>query len=126
MIEISDAELTVMHCIWQNHPCTAAEVVEQLQHKAWHEKTIKTLLNRLISKGVLSYQKQGKAYLYSPCIDQNAYQQQASSSFIKKLFAGRLTPLIASFTQQHQVSADDLAALKQLVTKLEQEGKKHD
>ncbi len=126
MIEISDAELTIMHCIWQHHPCTAAQVIEQLQHKAWHEKTIKTLLNRLISKGALSYQKQGKAYIYSPCIEQHAYQQQASSSFIKKLFAGRLTPLVASFSQQHAVSADDLAALKQLVAKLEQEGKNHD
>ena len=121
MIEISDAELTVMQILWQQHPCTAAEVIARLQHKDWHEKTIKTLLNRLVSKGALSYQKQGKAYLYSPAIDCSRYQQQASSSFIKKLFSGPLTPLVASFTAQHQVSATDLAALKELVNRLEQD-----
>ncbi|OZB43431.1 MAG: transcriptional regulator [Alishewanella sp. 34-51-39] len=121
MIEISDAELTVMQILWQQHPSTAAEVIARLQHKDWHEKTIKTLLNRLVSKGALSYQKQGKAYLYSPAIDCSLYQQQASSSFIKKLFSGQLTPLVASFTARHQVSATDLAALKELVNRLEQD-----
>lgn len=124
MIDISDAELEVMHAIWQKHPCTAAEVINRLQQKNWHEKTVKTLLNRLITKGALTFEKQSKAYLYSPCIARQDYQQQASSSFIKKLFAGRLTPLVASFTQKHQVSADDLAALKKLVAQLEEsEGK---
>ncbi|MDP4537163.1 BlaI/MecI/CopY family transcriptional regulator [Alkalimonas collagenimarina] len=122
MLDISNAELDVMQVIWQQAPCTAADVISRLQqHKDWHEKTVKTLLNRLVSKGALSYQKQGRAYLYSPCIAQQDYQQQASGNFIDRLFAGRVAPLVASFARKHDVSAADLAELKQLVADLEQE-----
>lgn len=122
MLDISNAELDVMQIIWQQHPCTAAEVIARLQQqKDWHEKTIKTLLNRLVTKGALSYQTQGRAYLYSPCIAQQDYQQQASGSFVQKLFAGRVAPLVASFTSKHELSSADLAELKQLVAELEQQ-----
>ena len=122
MLDISNAELEVMQVLWQKHPSTAADVISCLQQqKDWHEKTIKTLLNRLVSKGALSYQKQGRAYLYSPCVAQQDYQQQASGSFVQKLFAGRVAPLVASFARKHDLSAADLAELKQLVAELEQD-----
>lgn len=121
MLDISNAELAVMQVIWQRSPCTAAEIVQQLQQqKDWHEKTVKTLLNRLVSKGALAYETQGRAYLYSPLIAKQDYQQQASGNFVQKLFAGRIAPLVASFACKHELSPTDLAELKQLVATLEQ------
>lgn len=122
MLDISNAELELMQVIWQQYPCTAADVVQQLQQqKDWHEKTVKTLLNRLVSKGALAYETQGRAYLYSPLIARQDYQQQASGNFVQKLFAGRVAPLVASFARKHELSAADLAELKQLVAELEQQ-----
>lgn len=125
MKEISQAELEVMKVLWQQAPRTANEVVEQLANASeWHEKTVKTLLNRLVTKGAVSFEKDGRAYLYSPVIQQADYLQRESMSFIQRVFSGRLAPLVAGFAEQKQLKADDVAELKLLISQWEQEQKK--
>ncbi|HBN89671.1 MAG TPA: transcriptional regulator [Rheinheimera sp.] len=124
MIEISNAELKVMQILWQRQPLSANDVVAALaDNKDWHEKTVKTLLNRLVSKGALGFDKDGRAYLYYPLIAEQDYQLQQSRSFVERLFAGRVAPLVAGFASQNKLNADDVEQLKQLIAEWEQ---KHD
>ncbi|MCD1599128.1 BlaI/MecI/CopY family transcriptional regulator [Rheinheimera aquimaris] len=124
MIEISNAELKVMQVLWQRQPLSANDVVAALaDNKDWHEKTVKTLLNRLVSKGALGFDKDGRAYLYYPLIAEQDYQLQQSRSFVERLFAGRVAPLVAGFASQNKLNADDVEQLKQLIAEWEQ---KHD
>lgn len=125
MKEISQAELEVMKVLWQQSPRTANEVVEVLADASeWHEKTVKTLLNRLVAKGAVSFEKDGRAYLYSPVVQQADYTQRESMSFIQRVFSGRLAPLVAGFAEQKQLNAEDVAELKLLIAQWEQEQKK--
>ena len=125
MKEISPAELEVMKVLWLDSPRTANEVVEQLADASeWHEKTVKTLLNRLVAKGAVSFEKDGRAYLYSPVLQQADYLQRESTSFVQRLFSGRLAPLVAGFAQQQQLNSDDVAELKLLIKQWEQEQQK--
>jgi len=125
MKEISQAELEVMKVLWQQSPRTANEVVEVLADASeWHEKTVKTLLNRLMAKGAVSFEKDGRAYLYSPVVQQADYTQRESMSFIQRVFSGRLAPLVAGFAEQKQLKAEDVAELKLLIAQWEQEQKK--
>ena len=124
MIEISNAELAVMQVLWQRQPLSANDVVAALgDDKDWHEKTVKTLLNRLVGKGALGFDKDGRAYLYYPLIAEQDYQLQQSRSFVERLFAGRVAPLVAGFASQNKLNADDVEQLKQLIAEWEQ---KHD
>ncbi len=125
MKEISPAELEVMKVLWLQAPRTANEVVEQLADASeWHEKTVKTLLNRLVSKGAVSFEKDGRAYLYSPVLQQADYLQRESMSFVQRLFSGRLAPLVAGFAEQQQLKSEDVAELKLLIQQWEQEQQK--
>ncbi|MDX1536294.1 BlaI/MecI/CopY family transcriptional regulator [Arsukibacterium sp.] len=122
MIEISNAELCVMQILWQQQPLSANEVVTALGNaKDWHEKTVKTLLNRLVSKGALGFDKDGRAYLYYPLVTEQDYQLQQSRTFVERLFAGRVAPLVAGFASQNKLNADDVQQLKQLIADWEQE-----
>ncbi|WP_215398096.1 BlaI/MecI/CopY family transcriptional regulator [Rheinheimera oceanensis] len=122
MIEISNAELSVMQVLWQRQPLSANEVVAALGNdKDWHEKTVKTLLNRLVSKGALGFDKDGRAYLYYPLIAEQDYQLEQSRSFVERIFAGRVAPLVAGFARQNKLNADDVQQLKQLIADWEQE-----
>ncbi|KFZ29256.1 beta-lactamase [Pseudidiomarina atlantica] len=122
MIEISNAELAVMKVLWHEAPLPAADIVTRLQQtQDWQAKTIKTLLNRLVQKGALSFEQQGRAYLYQPTIAESDYQLHAGQSFVQRLFAGKVTPLVATFAAAEQLSKDDIAELKALVAQLEQE-----
>ena len=124
MKDISGAELEVMKVLWQQAPLTANEVVELLASAEWHEKTVKTLLNRLVAKQAIGFDKDGRAYRYYPLVAQADYQQKESRSFIDKVFGGRLAPLVAGFAGQKQLSADDIAELKQVIAQWEQEQNK--
>lgn len=122
MKEISQAELAVLKILWKQAPATANQVVELLGDASqWHEKTVKTLLSRLVSKGAISFEKDGRAYLYSPVLLQADYQMKESQSFIQRVFSGRIAPLVAGFAQQDKLAEQDIAELKQLIARWEQE-----
>lgn len=122
MTEISNAELSIMQVLWQKQPQTANEVITVLGND-WHEKTVKTLLNRLVGKGAIDFDKEGRTYLYFPIIAEKDYQRQQGRSFVERLFAGRVAPLVAGFASQNKLKADDVEQLKQLIATWEQEQK---
>ncbi|WP_394388611.1 BlaI/MecI/CopY family transcriptional regulator [Shewanella woodyi] len=122
MKEISNSELAVLNLLWHSSPMSSSEVVAQLnKSKQWHEKTVKTLLNRLVKKEAIGFEKQGRSYLYHPLIDQGEFQLKESQSFIERVFSGKLTPLVAGFAKENKLSSDDIAELKQLIDNWEEE-----
>jgi predicted transcriptional regulator len=115
-MEISKTELEVMQVIWKSFPVTADIVIENLnQTHIWHEKTVKTLLNRLIKKQALSYEKKGRQYAYYPLLEKNDYQIKETHSFVRRLFQGQISPLVASFAKHESLSKDDIEELKKLI-----------
>src|SRR5687767_6134426 len=86
---ISDAEWQVMDVIWGRSPVTANEVVARLAGRAdWSPRTVKTMLNRLVNKGALAFQAEGKRYLYEPAVSREACVRDESSSFLARVFGG--------------------------------------
>lgn len=122
MSDISNAELEVLNVLWQQSPMSALEIILILQKdKDWHDKTIKTLLNRLVKKEAIGFEKQQRRYLYFPLIEQESYQQSASQSIIQRLFSGKVSPLVAGFAKQNRLQKDDIDSLKQLIKDWENE-----
>lgn len=117
-IRVSEAEKNVMDVLWQESPLTSVEVVERLASQDWSEKTVKTFLNRLVKKGVVSYQKDGRRYLYSPAIEREEFLADESEGFLDKVFKGNMKELLATFVHNKQLSQTELDYLKRL---LEQE-----
>jgi BlaI family penicillinase repressor len=124
MKEISNSELVVLQQLWQQSPLTSSEVVDALeQSHDMHEKTVKTLLNRLVKKQAVSFEKQGRVYHYSPLIAEQDYTVKESLSFVDRMFAGKLTPLVAGFAQKNKLSAEDVAELQILLDDWQKEQK---
>ena len=89
-MQISDAEWIVMNLIWQSGPIDAAEVVERLAEvNGWSPATVKTMLHRLVKKGALSHQADGKKYLYRAGVRRHDCIRKASRSFLERVFGGR-------------------------------------
>ena len=86
MSQISEAEAVVMDVLWRSHPLGADEVVAALAERDWAEPTIKTLLNRLLTKGAVSASRDGRRYLYSPVLQRQAWVAEQSSGLLDKLF----------------------------------------
>lgn len=124
LIAISDAESRVMDVLWQKAPQTSEEIVAALlEPTGWHEKTIKTLLNRLLGKGAVSAEKDGRRYLYSPLLQREDWQQLESRSLLDRVFGGKVAPLLAHFSQHEKLSPKDIAELRKLIDTIEKKGR---
>ncbi|WP_019026394.1 BlaI/MecI/CopY family transcriptional regulator [Colwellia piezophila] len=133
MTEISNAEFEVLEALWQSYPASANDIIAKLnesastnvngnntddnnQEKLWHDKTVKTLLNRLVKKQAVGFEKQQRHYLYSPLLEREAYTLKESKSLIERMFSGKLAPLVAGFAKQNDLNKDDISALKSLIS----------
>ena len=116
---ISDAEHAVMEVLWQRAPLTATEVADALADaREWSLQTVKTLLSRLTNKGAVSYDQDGRRYLYSPILAREDYVGDESQRLVDRLFGGRAAPLIAHLAEQQKFTAEDLAEIERLIGEL--------
>ncbi len=116
--KISDAEWEIMKLLWARHPQTANALVEALENtQHWKPKTIKTLINRLLTKGAIGFKKNGRQYLYFPRVAQETCIQSESRSFLKRVFDGSAKPMLAAMIESDSLSLDDIEELKQILTK---------
>ena len=116
--KISDAEWEIMKLLWANHPQTANQMVKALEDtQHWKPKTIKTLINRLLTKGAIGFKRDGRQYLYYPRVAQEACVQSESQSFLKRVFDGAAKPMLAAMIENDSLTLDDIEELKQILKK---------
>ena len=70
-----------MKIVWKYAPINTNEITEKLlQTTSWSPKTIQTLIKRLVTKGVLTYEKQSRVFVYTPLVKECEYISHKSSS----------------------------------------------
>lgn len=113
---IAPAEWEVMKVIWKRSPCSAQQVVDDLAASSdWRPATVKTLLNRLLRKGVIEFQKKGKSYLYSPVWAEEQCRKLEAESFLGRVFDGALSPMLAHFVRSRRLGKEDIEELERLL-----------
>ncbi|MCW8807749.1 MAG: BlaI/MecI/CopY family transcriptional regulator [Rhodanobacter sp.] len=123
-IAVTEAESRVMDVLWSRAPQTSEEIIAALSPSTgWHEKTIRTLLNRLLGKGAVTAVKDGRRYLYSPGLQRSDWQRQESRSLLDRVFGGKVAPLLAHFSQHEKLTPKDLDELRKLIDNIEQQGR---
>jgi len=108
-----------MEALWQRSPQTAAEVCDAVcKDRDWSIPTVKTLLSRLVAKGALATEPDGRRFLYSPRIERSDYVGTESKRLVERLFGGRAAPLFAHLAENEALSADDIAEIERLLQEL--------
>ncbi|GGI72989.1 transcriptional regulator [Polymorphobacter multimanifer] len=119
MERIPEAEWQVMEILWAESPMGAQDVAERLAPATgWSLATVKTLLGRLLAKGALAHDEEGRRYLYRPAVAREACVAGESRRLVDRLFGGRATPLVAHLADTGQLSDADIAELAKLVKEL--------
>ena len=118
---ISSAEHEVMEVLWRDSPLTAAEVAGRVPaEKGWSIRTVKTMLARLLAKGILAHEEEGRRYLYRPTVARDDYVARESRRMLDRLFDGRVTPLVAHLAERDDLSERDIAEIEALLKALKQ------
>jgi len=118
---ISEAEHVVMEVLWEESPLTAAEVHERIDPaRGWSDRTVKTMLARLLGKGALAHEEDGRRYLYRPVVAREDYVAVESRKLVDRLFGGRVTPLVAHLAERDELTEEDIAEIEALLKALKQ------
>ncbi len=119
-MQISEAESVVMDILWARSPLGADEVAAALaDRRDWQDATIKTLLNRLLNKGAIRAEKDGRRYLYAPLVKREDWVLEESRGLLDRLFDGRVAPLVAHFSAHRKLSKKDVAELRKLLEEID-------
>jgi len=117
---ISDAEWHVMNAVWDQPPQTAQDIVATLSTQFdWAPATIKTMLHRLVKKGVLAYEADGNRYIYRARVKRAACVRDESRSFLDRVFHGEPASLLAHFLQSSRLSPEEIADLRRILDEQE-------
>jgi len=116
--ELTEAEWAIIRAVWENEPCAAPAVQEQLEkQKKWTYSTVKTLMDRMVTKGLLKTERMRNLILYRSAITKLQAQKGEVMRTIKRAFNGALTPMMQFMLDNHTLSKKQLDEIEALIKK---------
>jgi len=120
--KISNAEWEVMKIIWDHSEITSTNIIQELKDKVeWKPATVKSLINRLLNKNAISFNKLCSEYLYFPLVSEDECIKLESQSFINKVFNGSVKSMLLTFAQSNEISETDINELRNILNKSSKE-----
>lgn len=115
---ISPAEWTIMRVLWTLGSTSSKQIIEIVKKQSdWKENTIKTLLHRLVGKGFVSTQRQGRAFIYQAAVTEQETTDQTVEGLFDNLCAMHKGRTLLHLISQTTLSHDDINQLQELLAK---------
>ncbi len=115
----SESEMQILSALWDEAPQSATDLAENVGvANGWTLATVKTLVARLVQKGAVTAEAQGRRFLYSPAVERADAVGDESQRFVDRLFGGRVSPLIAHLAEREALSDTDIAEIEALLRRL--------
>lgn len=119
-VELTEAEWTVIKAVWSHEPCTAPAIQEKLfKNTQWTYSTVRTLMDRMVNKGLLTANKERNITLYQSAVTRRQAQRGELLYALKHAFNGALAPMVQCLLDTGDVSSDELDKIKQLIAEHE-------
>jgi BlaI family penicillinase repressor len=114
--ELTEAEWALIQAVWDNEPCAAPTVQESLQHrKNWTYSTVKTMMDRMVAKGLLKTERIRNLILYRSAITRRQAQKGEVMRTLKRAFQGALTPMMQFMLESTSLSRKQLNDLEAMI-----------
>lgn len=118
----TDSELEVMQLLWEKGPLTVRQVNDKLNknRKVGYTTTLK-IMQIMSEKGLLIRNTEHRSHIYTPTLHPEEVQSTVLDHVIRTVFRGKRSDLILQALGNHSSSAEELAEIKALIQKLEEE-----
>ncbi|MBP7050708.1 MAG: BlaI/MecI/CopY family transcriptional regulator [Phycisphaerae bacterium] len=123
--KISDSEWEVMKVLWERSPQTANEIVESLSKKTpWKRETIRTLINRLVRKKAVAFEKKDRQYHFFPLANEADCVRAETNSFLRRVRVTSIEPMLAAFVEGQHLSVEQIMRLRRILDEKDPSGKR--
>ena len=122
--ELTEAEWEIIQVVWEHQPCAAPTVQEELEsRKKWTYSTVKTLMDRMVGKGLLTTERIRNLILYRSAITQKQARRGEVMKTLTRAFGGALTPMMQFMLESNALSSDELTELEAMIRRKRRRGK---
>jgi len=122
--QLTEGEWAIIQAVWDNEPCAAPTVQEELEaQKSWTYSTVKTMMDRMVTKGLLKTERIRNLILYRSAITKIQAQRGEIMRTVKRAFDGALTPMMQFLLNNHNLSQKQLNELERLIKKKRTKGR---
>lgn len=119
-MRITEAEWEVMAVVWKKAPVPASQIAEGLaRRKQWTLATVRTLLRRLVNKGALRQELDGKRYLYTPLVSMEECARREGESMLDRLLGRTPSSVIIHLVKESKLSREDIRELRRILREKE-------
>ena len=118
--QLGDLQLAIMRILWKDGEATVASVHEALREsRGLALTTIATMLSKMEKKGVVKHRSEGRQYVFSATISEEAVHKSMVSELTERLFAGSAAELVNHLLTQQSIDRDELTRITQLIENAE-------
>lgn len=115
-LKVTDSEWEVMRVVWAKNKVTSKEIIEVLQQKKdWKPATTKTFIGRLVNKGMLETETEGRKYLYSPKVSEAEIIRSSLNEFFNNVCSRDVGNTIAYLLSNATLSFKDIDNLQRVL-----------
>jgi predicted transcriptional regulator len=120
---LASLQLAIMRILWQKEEATVGDVREALavEGRELAYTTVATMLAKMERKGQVAHRAGGKAFVYHPVLRQEHVSRSMVADLAERLFGGDVTLMVSHLLDGCELSSDELARLKALIRRKEQE-----
>ena len=113
-MKLSGAEYEIMECVWDlQRAVTSADILREVgAARGWKQPTVLTFLSRLVEKGLLATEKNGKVRSYTAAVSREAYKSAETRAFLARLYDGSVRNLVACMADGNGISDEELRGLR--------------
>jgi BlaI family penicillinase repressor len=113
---LTEAELRLMHILWEKGTATVSDVVEALPKRlALAYNTVLTTLRILEKKGYVRHEKEGRAFVYSPVVDRGQASRNAVKHVVTRFFDNSPGLLLLNILEHVKIDDGELKRLKKMI-----------
>ena len=113
MKELTKAEDEIMQIMWKLKSAFVKDIIDEMPDPKPAYNTVSTIVRIMEQKGFVGYEKQGKFHKYHPLITKEAYTRTFMKGFVQKYFSGSYQQMVSFFTQEENLSVNELEQLIQ-------------
>ena len=119
--QLTKAETQVMNILWSlpEQQGFIQDIIDRYPEPKPAYTTILTFMKILTDKGFVKPEKVGKANRFTPLVSKDDYTYSFISDVKDTFFGGSFTSLVSFFAKKEQYTDEELAELKELMTKIE-------
>ena len=116
---LTEAELKIMHVIWQKGPGTVQQILDALDDAPLAYNTVLTTIRILERKGYVEHSKDGRAHVYAAMVEREEASRSEIRHLVNRFFRNSHEDLVLNILEDRGIAEEELNRLRKLLDESE-------